>query len=115
MAPEPSDQSSIEQDPTDLGYILQSLRVDGKPPHVYFQAPGDEGMQYPAILVDRDDMVIQHADNAFYRSQTGYLITVIDRAFKSPFRLAVARLPGVRFERAYKANNLYHDVFHVNY
>lgn len=112
---DPNNPPSIEQSPTDLGFVLKALRVDGKSPNVYFQSPGEEQMQYPAIVYDRDDMNIQHADNAFYRNTTGYLVTVIDRVPSNPFRLPVTRLPGVRFERAYKARNLYHDVFHVNY
>lgn len=80
-------------------------------PNVYYQPPESVKMVYPAIRYERTDINIAHADNAPYKVDTAYQVTVIDKDPDSPIVKAVSLISGCRFNRHYTANNLNHDVF----
>lgn len=70
-------------------------------------------MVYPCIIYDLDKREANHADNIPYRTAKRYQVTVIDRNGLSTIPDAVFNLPMCAFERRFKANSLYHDVFNV--
>lgn len=79
--------------------------------HVYYQPPSSVKMKYPAIRYERARVSNDHADNAPYRINVGYQVTVIDRNPDSKLTEAVMKLPMCTYNRHYYAENLNHDVF----
>lgn len=82
-------------------------------PKVYFQPPNSTKMEYPCIRYERDAVDTQYADNKPHRSDTRYMVTVIDRDPDSEIPGKVAALPLSSFNRFYTADNLNHDVYNV--
>lgn len=79
--------------------------------NVYFQAPNNEEMQYPAIIYSRDYVLAQHADNRPYRNTTRWQVTIIDEDPDSLVPGKVAQLPMSTFSRFFVADQLNHDVY----
>ena len=81
--------------------------------NVYFQPPESVKMGYPAIVYARAIIGNTYADNRVYSQKRHYTVTVIDPDPDSELVWKVSLLPGCRFDRHYKADNLNHDVFTV--
>lgn len=79
--------------------------------NVYFQPPNGLQMQYPAIVYNRDNMDIRHANDKPYKHKTRYQVTVIDRNPDSVIVPKVAELQMCSYDRSFTADNLNHDVF----
>lgn len=92
--------------------LLQAL-LEAITPNVYFQPPANVAMQYPCIVYARDLVDTRFADNAPYRINQRYLVTVIDRDPDSAIPAQVASLPLCSYDRSYVADNLNHDVFRL--
>lgn len=82
---------------------------------VYYQAPVSKDMQYPAIRYDRDGVESIHANNKKYTLFNRYTLIVIDRMPNNPVINKILELPKSRYDRMYKADNLYHDVITLYY
>lgn len=95
----------------ELQELLDSLLPDGK--RAYFQEPQNVKLEFPCIIYKRNDVRINHADNAPYFSKVRYQITVIDSDPDSAIPGKVAALPTASFDRNYVADNLNHDVYNV--
>lgn len=78
---------------------------------VYFQPPASVRMSYPAIVYSRMDFNILRANNAVYKLNDVYEVTVIYRDPDSDLPRTIAQLPMCRPDRHYVADNLYHDTF----
>ena len=99
----------------DLHQCLKSLYIRGKP-HVYFQPPKDQQIEYPCIIYKLDDMPSRHADNRPYQWSHRYQVMVIDRNPESPLRERVQAMPTARMKTApYERDNLHHFVFSLYY
>lgn len=81
--------------------------------NVYFQPPSGHVMQYPCIRYERSNIRSKSADNGPYKLQKEYTLTVIDANPDSLIPDKVSKLPQCIFDRAYKADNLNHDVFNI--
>jgi len=81
--------------------------------HVYFQPPPGLRMEYPCIVYNRADHLINHADDIPYKRDKRYQVTVIDRNPDSVIPDKVAQLPLCSYDRFYTADNLNHDVFQL--
>lgn len=79
--------------------------------NVYFQPPESVKMKYPAIVYSRNRIENVSADNATYRQNVSYSITVIDRDPDSEIVEKVSVIPHIMYDRSYVADNLNHDVF----
>lgn len=77
---------------------------------VYYQSPGDNDMNYPAIKYEKSDIDTKYADNMKYSNMKQYQLIVIDRLPDNPVIEQILELPYSSFNRHYKANNLNHDV-----
>ena len=77
---------------------------------VYYQSPGDNDMNYPAIKYEKSDIDTKYADNMKYSNMKQYQIIVIDRLPDNPVIEKILELPYSSYDRPYKANNLNHDV-----
>lgn len=94
----------------DLQTLLESICKN-----VYFQPPQSVVMKYPCIRYNLYDVNNVHADNKVYLQHRGYQITVIDRDPDSEIEKSVSMLDGIRFNRAYQADNLNHWIYILYY
>lgn len=78
---------------------------------VYYQAPENMKMQYPAIVYKRKDLYTRHANNRLYSSMTAYEVVLITEDPDSEFIQRIAELPYCSYDRHYTADNLNHEVF----
>lgn len=78
---------------------------------VYFRAPVNVQMKYPAIVYTRSNYRKTFADNITYRQLKQYTITLIYRDPDSDLPDKLLQLPYCSFDRHYMADNLNHDVF----
>lgn len=78
--------------------------------YVYYQPPASVQLIYPAIVYEKSDIRSNYANNAGYISHDFYDITVIDKRPDNPVIRKILSLPGARFNRHFKADNLNHDV-----
>lgn len=95
-----------------LGSLLRRILGSDE---VYFQRPESKKMSYPAILYELDDIPSLYADDGVYLSGRQYLVTVIDKDPDSPLVGRIAALPTSSFDRHYRADNLNHWVFTIQY
>lgn len=83
--------------------------------NVYFQPPSSKRMEYPCIRYVLYDIDNNYADNKVYKQDIGYQLTVIDRDPDSEIVKEVSKIPGIRYNRFYTADNLNHTVFVLYY
>ena len=83
--------------------------------NVYFQPPGKEGMKYPAIKYSLEDLNNDFANNNVYKQSTYYQVIVLDKNPDGDIFKHVSRLPGCSFINHYKADNINHYVFRIDY
>lgn len=95
----------------ELGQYLR--QVSGLNETVYFQPPPSSKMSYPAIVYIRSDIRNVSADNDIYKQTHHYTIMVIDKNPDSAIVESVSKIPKIRFNRHYTADNLNHDVFEL--
>lgn len=83
--------------------------------NAYFQPPAKKSLSYPAIVYDiagRDNL---HANDAVYKQHTAYEVTVIDENPDSEIVKKVSMMPKCKWNRAFKSDNLNHEVFTLYY
>lgn len=78
--------------------------------NVYYQPPESIKLQYPAIVYSKANIGNRYANDGKYLQLPSYEIIVIDRKADNPVINKILSLPMSRFDRMYKADNLYHDV-----
>lgn len=84
--------------------------------NVYYQPPESIKMAYPAIVYKRTNILANFANNGIYKTDCQYSITVIDRKPDSPFVEKILKhFKMIRYDRAYIADGLNHDVFTLFY
>lgn len=80
--------------------------------HVYIQPPST--LQYPCIMIENDKASnVKHADDVKYLLKKGYTITLMDREPDSPIRDQIEALPHCTFDRRFKSDGVYHNVFQL--
>lgn len=94
----------------DLDDILRSIV-----PNVYFQPPPSVTMQYPAIRYNLSGINKNTADNEWYIMKKRYSITLIYRDPDSNLPLEIEKLKCCEHVSHYVADNLYHDVFEIEF
>lgn len=83
--------------------------------NVYFQPPESLKMKYPAIVYERTNIDLKHANNHPYQRSLGYMVTVIDKDPDSEIVDRMSFLPKCHWERHFESDNLNHDVFIIFY
>lgn len=81
--------------------------------NVYFQPPESINMKYPCIVYNRDNVIMQFADNKPYKNKKRYHITVIDQDPDSLIPDKVAALSMCTFDRFFTKDNLNHDIYRL--
>lgn len=77
---------------------------------VYYQAPSNVKMDYPAIRYSLNDVYKTNANDSTYSKKKEYQIIVIDRVPDNPVIDKILDLPYSSYGRHYVSNNLNHDV-----
>lgn len=77
---------------------------------VYYQSPGKNNMNYPAIKYSKSDFQTSYANDKKYLNKTRYEIIVIDILPDNPVIKKIMGLDYSSYDRGYKADNLNHDV-----
>lgn len=80
---------------------------------VYFQPPNNLKMAYPCVVYETDKTSVEHADNVPALTKMGYSVTVIDQNADSPITAELLTWPLCSFDRSFRSDNLYHDVFTI--
>lgn len=83
--------------------------------NVYFQAPPDVYMKYPAIRYGISDIYNRYADGKKYKRNTRYDLTLIDYDPEPDTINKLLELPYCEFDRHYVTNNLNHFTFTLYY
>lgn len=81
--------------------------------NVYYQPPTNLQMRYPCICYERSKIQNIAADGRVYLQHVFYQLTVIDQRPDSKITKALMQLPKCRFDRSFRADNLYHDVITI--
>lgn len=79
--------------------------------NVYFDPPENIQMRYPCIIYNRYRINVLHANNAPYKHDTRYQVTVVDRDPDSQIVEQVKQIPRISYDRFYSVDDLNHDVF----
>ena len=103
----------------DLANILGENYKD----NVYFQPPASVTINYPAIIVELENIKNKSADNIVYLQQYYYKITFVYNSigtdasgFSSDAVIsALSKLNNARHDRHYINDNMYHDSFTILY
>lgn len=83
--------------------------------NAYFQPPASKRLSYPAIVYDIADRKNLHANDAVYKQDVAYEVTVIDEDPDSEIAKKVSMMPKCRWNRAFKSDNLNHEVYTLYY
>jgi len=83
--------------------------------NVYFQAPPSVGIKYPCIIYNKNTIKPEFANDSLYMYTQSYTVTIIDSNPDSDIPEKILKLPLCSFDRHYKADNMYHDVYNLYY
>ena len=84
----------------------------GDPDRVWFQPPSEDQLKYPCLIYTVKDGEGWHANNHPYAFFPFYDVTYI---YKDPdegaafVKKLMMAFPGIRYDRAWRVDNLYHD------
>lgn len=81
--------------------------------NVYFQAPENLIMKYPAIVYERDYANVLYADNQSYRVTKRYQVTLIHEDPDTDTWDKIEALPLCSFVRHFETDELHHDIFNL--
>lgn len=84
---------------------------------VYYLPEANVTIKYPCIIYELSNEDFLRANNRPYHSFDSYDVTIIDRDPTSdiPERLVRHGFSGIRFDRRYLSDNLYHTVYKICY
>lgn len=83
--------------------------------NVYFQPPESVKMKYPAIVYERTEIKNRFANDAVYKQNNAYLLTLIDKDPDSEVSKQLANIPLCRLQQHFVSDNLNHDIFKIYY
>ena len=97
----------------ELGNILKSILGNS---NTYFQPSENIKLVYPCAVYDFDGVNQRSANDSVYKFDRRYSVTFISKDPDNEYyESMISALKYVRFDRRFKADNLYHDVFTVYY
>ena len=83
--------------------------------NVYFDAPKDEVMSYPAIRYSLGAINNIYANDAVYMQRRTYNLVVIDEDPDSEIALKVSQLSNCKSGRHYTVDGLHHDTVTIEF
>lgn len=103
---------SLEERSQELQANLEELLNTAE---VYYNPPMSVQMSYPAVVYNRSNIDNGYANDAVYMQSYRYELTVISEDPDCEYVDKISRLPTCTHERAFIADNLYHNVFNLYY
>lgn len=83
---------------------------------VYYLPDTNVNLNYPCIVYELSDEQYSRANNRVYAALDYYDVTIIDRDPTTSIRdRLVEEFSGIRFDRRYLSDNLYHFVYRIPY
>lgn len=84
--------------------------------NVYYQPPESIKLKYPCIIYEKGRTGQVYADNITYLKNKQYQLTLVyqDADSELPDKI-LDFFEGIVHDRPYKADNLYHDVYTLNW
>lgn len=83
---------------------------------VYYLPDTNVKLNYPCIVYELSDEQYSKANNRVYGALDYYDVTIIDRDPTTSIRDRLIReFSGIRFDRRYLSDNLYHFVYRIPY
>lgn len=79
--------------------------------NVYYKAPENIKMNYPAIIYSLNNIEDRNANNSSYIRNRSYSVTVISKQSDPEVINKLLELPYCSFDRPYVSDNLNHYVF----
>lgn len=84
--------------------------------NVYYMAPRNDKMVYPCIKYEQIRPSVQYANNHIYKHTKRYLVTYITKNPDDPVIDSIFyAFPNSSWDRQYKSDNLYHNVYEIYY
>lgn len=84
--------------------------------NVWYQPPETIKLKYPCIIYEMSRINQVYADNISYLKNKEYSVTIIHRDADSTLPDDILDyFQGISFDRSYRADNLYHEVFTINW
>lgn len=84
--------------------------------NVWYQPPESIKLKYPCIIYEMSRINQNYADNISYLKNKEYSVTIIHRDADSTLPDDILDyFQGISFDRSYRADNLYHEVFTINW
>lgn len=84
--------------------------------NVWYQPPETIKLKYPCIIYEMSRISQVYADNISYLKNKEYSVTIIHRDADSTLPDDILDyFQGISFDRSYRADNLYHEVFTINW
>ena len=96
----------------DLRSLLRE--VDGNVT-VYIQPPGDESLEYPCIIIDREPGDDRFADDSRYLHFKKYTFTYMYYDIDDVNVDKYLELPMTSLDRHFKSDNIYHTTYTIYY
>ncbi len=96
----------------DLNNMLQELLGSQ---NVYFQPPPSLKLKYPCIVYEHARHNQFYADNDPYKVDKAWTVTYVDTRGDSEIPEKLSWLHQCKYERSYKADNLYHYQYRLIY
>ena len=82
---------------------------------VYYQPPSNITLQYPCIVYQLSRVRRVMGNNKVYHLRRSYTLLLITKGLNDDLIDKLLQLPYVRHDRSYRANNLQHESFTINY
>lgn len=83
--------------------------------NVYYQPPESVKLVYPCIIYNLNSSIDFWSDGILYYTEYEYSITLIDRDPDSPLFEKLRLIPGCKFDRSFRSDNLNHFTFRLYY
>lgn len=82
--------------------------------NVYYQTPRSDRMEYPCIKYELSRIQLKYANNKTYNHKKRYTVTYITKDPDDPLVDEMFyKFPEINWDRQYKSNNLYHNVYEL--
>lgn len=84
-------------------------------PNVYYQPPESVKLVYPCIVYNLNSALDLWSDGILYSTNYEYSVTLIDKDPDSSLFERIREIPGCKFDRSYRSDNLNHFSFRIHY
>lgn len=81
--------------------------------NVYYQPPASVKITYPCVIYSRKQINARNANDAKYKVDVAYKVTLVDKNPDSAYLMPILKLPKCSHSTHYTSDNLHHDEFTI--